>query len=137
VVWQLAATGVLMAATFLWEFPGRNIEAPYMGFGQTVSVLAAGMASAVPAGLYAWRASVERSATSFLLQGVVKFALTLLLIAACIIVLKPAAAGFFGTLILMQGMYVAAPLWLDRQSERLKSGRHERLNKTTVKKNRQ
>jgi F0F1-type ATP synthase assembly protein I len=89
-----------------------------MGLGQTVSVLAAGMASAIPAGLYAWRASVERSATSFLLQGVVKFALTLVLIAACIIVLKPAAAGFFGTLILMQVMYVAAPLWLDKRLDK-------------------
>ncbi len=68
----------------------------------------------IPAGLYAWRASVERSATRFLLQGVLKFALTLVLVAACIIVIKPAAAGFFGTLILMQVMYVAVPLSEDR-----------------------
>lgn len=68
----------------------------------------------IPAGLYAWRASVERSATRFLLQGVLKFALTLLLVAACIILIRPAAAGFFGTLALMQLMYVVAPLMADR-----------------------
>jgi hypothetical protein len=53
---------------------------------------------------------VERSATRFLLQGVLKFALTIVLVAACIILLKPAAAGFFGTLILLQLTYVVVPL---------------------------
>ncbi len=95
---------------FGWELSRGMWDAPWRGFEQTVSVLAAGMASVIPAGLYAWRASVERSATKFLLQGVVKFALTILLMAACIILLRPAAAGFFGTLILLQVMYVAAPL---------------------------
>jgi F0F1-type ATP synthase assembly protein I len=121
VVWQLAATAVLTTGLFLWEFPGRSFEAPMLGFDQTVSALAAGMASALPAGLYAWRASVERSATGFLLQGVAKFALTLVLIAACIIVLRPAAAAFFGTLILMQAMYIAAPLWFDRSARKAES----------------
>jgi F0F1-type ATP synthase assembly protein I len=109
VAWQLLATVVVTAAFLLWELPG-DPDAAHGGFVQTASALAAGMASVIPAGLYAWRASVERSATSFLLQGVVKFALTLVLVAGSIIVLKPAAAAFFGTLVLMQLMYVAVPL---------------------------
>jgi hypothetical protein len=109
VAWQSVATVVVAAAFFLWEFPGKTDE-PLAGFIQTASALAAGLASVIPAGLYAWRASVERSATSFLLQGVVKFALTLVLVAGSIIVLRPAAAAFFGTLALMQAMYVAVPL---------------------------
>ena len=114
VVWQLVTTAVLTAGLFLWEFPGMSAGAPLLGLGQTISALAAGLASVIPAGLYAWRASVERSATGFLLQGVVKFALTLVLVAAGIILLKPAAAGFFGTLILLQLMYVIVPLTADR-----------------------
>jgi len=109
VVWQSVAAAAVTAVLFFREFPGSGDE-PLNGFAQTASALAAGLASVIPAGLYAWRASVERSATSFLLQGVVKFALTLVLVAACIIVLKPAAAAFFGTLVLMQGMYVVVPL---------------------------
>lgn len=109
VVWQSVAAAAVTAALFLWEFPGNEDE-PLNGFVRSASALAAGLASVIPAGLYAWRASVERSATGFLLQGVVKFALTLVLVAACIIVLKPAAAAFFGTLVLMQVMYVAVPL---------------------------
>ncbi len=99
VVWQVVAMLAVAAVLFSLSFSGEASAA-----------LAAGLASAIPAGLYAWRASVERSATSFLLQGVVKFVLTLVLVAACIIVLQPAAAGFFGTLVLMQLMYVAVPL---------------------------
>ncbi len=113
VVWQIAVTMALAAGLFLWEFPELNPRAPLLGLEQTLSALAAGMASVIPAGLYAWRASVERSASSFLLQGFAKFALTLVLIGAGIIVLKPAAAGFFGTLILLQMVYVIVPLTAD------------------------
>lgn len=109
VVWQSVATAAVTAALLIWEMPGNEDE-PLSGFIQTASALAAGLASVIPAGFYAWRASVERSATSFLLQGVVKFVLTLVLVAACIIVLKPAAGAFFGTLALMQAMYVVVPL---------------------------
>ncbi len=109
-IWQLAATAVVTALLILWEFPRGSWDAPLWGLDQSVSALVAGLASVIPAGLYAWRASVERSATRFLLQGVLKFALTLLLVAACIILIKPAAAGFFGTLALMQLMYVLVPL---------------------------
>ena len=110
VVWQLLATLAVSVVLFLWEVPRGNWEAPLFGVPQTASALAAGMACVIPAGLYAWRATVERSATRFLLQGVLKFTLTLLLVAACIIVIKPAAAGFFGTFVLLQAMYVIAPL---------------------------
>ncbi len=109
VAWQALATAAIAAVFFVWELPG-NADESFAGFLQTASALAAGLASVIPAGLYAWRASVERSATSFLLQGVVKFALTLVLVAGSIIVLKPAAAAFFGTLALMQVMYVVVPL---------------------------
>ena len=110
VIWQLLTAGALMTVVFGWELIQGMWDAPWRGFEQTVSVLAAGTASVVPAALYAWRASVERSATRFLLQGVLKFALTIVLVAVCIILLRPAAAGFFGTLILLQVMYVVAPL---------------------------
>jgi F0F1-type ATP synthase assembly protein I len=110
VIWQLLTMAVLAAAVFGWELSQGMWDASWRGFEQTVSVLAAGMASVLPAALYAWRASVERSATRFLLQGVLKFALTIVLVAACIILLKPAAAGFFGTLILLQLTYVVVPL---------------------------
>lgn len=113
-VWQLIAATVVAAALFLWEFQGMSADSRLFGLEQTLSALAAGMASVIPAGLYAWRASVERSATSFLLQGFVKFGLTLVLMAAGIILVKPAAAGFFGTLILLQMMYVVVPLTVDR-----------------------
>lgn len=110
VVWQLLTTGVVLAVLFLWEFVRGDWDAPWGGFPQTVAALAAGTASVVPAGIYAWRAMVERSATRFLVQGVLKFALTLVLVAACIIAIKPAAAGFFGTFVLLQAMYVMVPL---------------------------
>ena len=114
VIGQLATTGVVVAVLFLWEISRGSWGDPFWGLNQTVSALAAGMASVIPAGLYAWRASVERSATGFLLQGVLKFALTIVLVAACIILIRPAAAGFFGTLILLQVAYVVAPLLMDR-----------------------
>lgn len=97
-------------------------EAPWWGLRQTASALTAGMACVIPAALYAWRAAVERSATRFLLQGVLKFALTLVLVAVGIILVKPAAAGFFGTFILMQAMYVAAPLIGARAQRQLPPG---------------
>ncbi|MGE0625111.1 MAG: hypothetical protein AB7I04_09150 [Pseudomonadales bacterium] len=101
---------VLTGAVFGWELVRGMWDTPWRGFEQTVSVLAAGTASVVPAAFYARRASIERSATRFLLQGVLKFVFTILMVAAAIILMKPAAAGFFGTLALLQVMYVVAPL---------------------------
>lgn len=112
VVMQLLATAVVATGLFLWEVTRGSwgLAEPYLGLPQTVAALAAGIACVVPAGLYAWRAMVERSARRFLLQGVLKFALTIVAIAACIIVIKPAAMGFFGTFILLQAMYVLVPV---------------------------
>jgi hypothetical protein len=109
---QLVMALVVVAVLLLWEITrsGWGTDLPYWGLPQTIAALAAGSACVVPAGLYAWRATVERSATRFLLQGVIKFALTILLVAGSIIVIRPAAAGFFCTFVLMQAMYVVAPL---------------------------
>ena len=114
VIWQVLATAAVSAVLFLLEVSGESWDEPLWGLDQTVAALAAGTASVVPAALYAWRASVERSPGRFLLQGVLKFLLTILLVAACIVLIRPAAAGFFGTLILLQVMYVMVPLAGDR-----------------------
>ena len=95
----------------IWDLTRGN-----EGLPQAVAALAAGMACVVPAGLYAWRAQVERSASRFLVQGVLKFLLTVMLLAAGIILLEPAPAGFFGTFVLLQAMYVVVPLLDDRRS---------------------
>jgi F0F1-type ATP synthase assembly protein I len=110
VIWQLLTLAAVVVVLFIWEVSRESWEAPWWGLIQTVSALAAGMACVIPAGFYAWRAAAERSATRFLLQGVLKFTLTLVLVAVGIVLIKPAAAGFFGTFFLMQAMYVIAPL---------------------------
>jgi len=117
VVWQLLMTVVVSVVLFLWEVSRGDWEAPFWGLDQTVAALAAGMACVIPAGFYAWRATVERSATRFLLQGVLKFTFTLVLVAACMILIKPAAAGFFGTFVLLQAMYVVVPLTEEREEK--------------------
>jgi hypothetical protein len=53
---------------------------------------------------------VERSATRFLLQGVLKFGLTLVGLGVCIVLVEPAPAGFFGTFALLQMLYALVPL---------------------------
>ena len=67
----VAAAGV----SLIWDLTRGN-----EGLPQAVAALAAGMACVVPAGLYAWRAQVERSASRFLVQGVLKFLLTVMLL---------------------------------------------------------
>ena len=114
VIWQVLATAAVSAVLFLLEISGGNWDEPFRGLNQTVAALAAGTASVIPAALYAWQTTVERSPGRFLLQGVLKFLLTILLVAACIVLIKPAAAGFFGTLILLQVMYAVVPLAGDR-----------------------
>ena len=78
---------------------------------QAAGALLAGVVCVVPAGYFAWRVKVERSASRVLLQGVLKFVLTVVLMAACIVVFKPPPAGFFGTFMLLQVMYVVGPLF--------------------------
>ena len=123
VIWQILATAAVSAALFLLEVSGGGWDEPFRGLNQAVAALAAGTASVIPAALFAWRAAVERSPGRFLLQGVAKFMLTILLIAAWIVLIELAAAGFFGTLILLQLMYVVEPLV---RNGRLKDGKTER-----------
>ena len=120
VIWQLLILVAVVVVLFFWEVSRESWEAPWWGFRQTVSALAAGMACVVPAGFYAWRAAAERSAARFLLQGVLKFVLTLVLIAVGIVLIQPAAAGFFGTFALLQAMYVIVPLAESRAGSKMK-----------------
>ena len=50
-------------------------------------------------------------------QGVVKFALTLLLMAGCIVAFGPAVGWFFCTFVLLQSMYVVGPLVLASETD--------------------
>lgn len=77
---------------------------------QAFAALLAGVTCVLPGAYFAWRATVERSPGKLLGQGVLKFALTVVLLAVCIGVFEPAAAGFFGTFVLLQTMYVVGPL---------------------------
>jgi hypothetical protein len=110
VVWQLRATGVVTVTLLVWELLAASRDDPWFGLIQTVSALAAGVVCVVPGAWYAWRATRERSGARFLLQGVVKFVLTIALMALGIVLLRPAPAGFFGTFVLLQAMYVLVPL---------------------------
>ncbi len=110
VVWQLLATVAVVAVLILWELGSGHSSARWWGFHQSASALAAGLVSVIPAALYAWRAAVERSATRFLLQGVLKFGLTLVGLGVCIVLVEPAPAGFFGTFALLHMLYALVPL---------------------------
>jgi F0F1-type ATP synthase assembly protein I len=64
----------------------------------------------VPGGYFAWRAVAERSPARLLGQGVMKFLLTITLMALVFAVFQPAPLGFFAALVLMQAMYVVGPV---------------------------
>lgn len=70
----------------------------------------AGAVTVIPGGYFAWRAQTERSPGRLLGQGVMKSLLTIVLMALVFATLKPPAAGFFVTFVLMQMMYVLVPL---------------------------
>ena len=74
------------------------------------AALLAGAAGVIPGGYLAWRAQVERSPGRLLGQGMVKFVLTLLLMALAFAWFKPPPFGFFATLVLMQIMYIVGAL---------------------------
>ncbi len=74
------------------------------------AALLAGAVCVVPAGYFAWRATVERSPGRLLGQGGMKFLLTLTSMALVFAVFEPAPLAFFGTFVLMQAMYVVGPL---------------------------
>jgi F0F1-type ATP synthase assembly protein I len=72
--------------------------------------LLAGAVGVIPSGYLAWRAQVERSPGRLLGQGMVKFALTVVLMALAFVWFKPPPLGFFATLVLMQLMYIVGVL---------------------------
>lgn len=77
---------------------------------QAQAALVAGAVCVVPGAYFAWRAMVERSPGRLLGQGVMKFVLTLALMAVAFAVIQPAPLGFFTAFVLMQTMYVAGPV---------------------------
>lgn len=85
---------------------------------EAVAALLAGAASVIPGGWFAWRSTMERSPARLLGQGVMKFLLTVTLMALAIVAFQPAPLGFFSAFVLMQTMYVAGPTiygaWRDR-----------------------
>ena len=77
---------------------------------QAMAALLAGAVCGVPGGYFAWRATVERSPARLLGQGVMKFLLTLTLMALAFVAFRPAPLGFFAAFVLMQTMYVVGPV---------------------------
>lgn len=76
---------------------------------QAYAALLAGGVGVLPAGYFAWRSRWERSPGRLLGQGLMKFLLTLTLMALTFAVFEPAPMGFFTAFVLMQAMYVVGP----------------------------
>lgn len=85
---------------------------------EAMAALTAGAVCTLPGGWFAWRSATERSPARLLGQGVMKFLLTVTLMALAIVAFQPAPLGFFTAFVLMQTMYVAGPLAFDA------AGRH-------------
>lgn len=79
------------------------------------SGLLAGAVSVLPNALFAWLTERQRSPGRLVAFGVLRFVLTILLLAAAVAALRPAPLGFFGTFMLVQLAFVAGPL-MDRDS---------------------
>ena len=77
---------------------------------EATAALLAGAVGVIPGGYLAWRAQVERSPGRLLGQGMVKFVLTVVLMAVAFVWFKPPPFGFFATLVLMQIMYIVGAL---------------------------
>jgi F0F1-type ATP synthase assembly protein I len=77
---------------------------------QAQAALLAGLVTVIPSGYFAWRAGAERSPGRLIGQGLMKFALTVALMALVFAVFEPAPEGFFAAFVLMQTMYAAGPL---------------------------
>jgi F0F1-type ATP synthase assembly protein I len=77
---------------------------------EAMAALMAGAVCVVPGGFFAWRAAVERSPGRLLGQGIMKFLLTVTSMALVFVAFEPEPLVFFGTLVLMQTMYVAGPV---------------------------
>ncbi len=77
---------------------------------QAIAALLAGAVCIVPAAWLAWAMRRERSGRKLLAQGLMKFLVTVILMGFAFAWWRPPALGFFSALVLMQLMYVAAPL---------------------------
>jgi F0F1-type ATP synthase assembly protein I len=77
---------------------------------QAIAALLAGAVVVLPNAYFAWRAGSERSPGRLLAHGMMRFVLTVTLMAAAFAVFKPAPLGFFSAFVLMQAMYAAGPL---------------------------
>jgi len=84
------------------------------GLAQAQAAMLAGAAVVVPSAWYALQAGRQRSAGRLLGQGVARMLATVALMAAAIVAFEPAAAGFFGTLVLLQLAYLAGLVGPDR-----------------------
>jgi F0F1-type ATP synthase assembly protein I len=85
---------------------------------QAFAALLAGGVVVVPNGYFAWRVAVERSPGRLLAHGMMRFVLTVVLMALTFVVFRPAPLGFFSAFVLMQGMYIAGPLLAQRFTPR-------------------
>jgi F0F1-type ATP synthase assembly protein I len=85
---------------------------------QAQAALIAGAVCVVPGGYFAWRTVVERNPARLLGQGVMKFLLTVTLMALAFAVWQPAPLGFFAAFVLMQAMYVVGPVAFTAWSRR-------------------
>jgi F0F1-type ATP synthase assembly protein I len=107
VVW-LQAAGALVVAMGLWFFDPAQALAAFL----------AGAVVVVPNGYFAWRVGVERSPGRLLAHGVMRFVVTVVLMALTFVVFRPAPLGFFSAFVLMQAMYAAGPLLIGRSTPR-------------------
>ncbi|MFU8813870.1 MAG: ATP synthase subunit I [Pseudomonadales bacterium] len=97
---MLQLTTALVVAGGLFLLDAREAE----------SALLAGATIVIPGGYFAWRARVERSPGRLLAHGMMKFVSTVALMALSFAVFDAAPLGFFSAFVLMQAMYVIAPL---------------------------
>jgi len=108
IVW-LQLSGALVVATVLFLVVDAS---------QAFAALLAGAVVVVPNGYFAWRVGVERSPGRLLAHGVMRFVLTVALMALTFVVFVPAPLGFFSAFVLMQVMYVAGPSLVERLTRR-------------------
>jgi F0F1-type ATP synthase assembly protein I len=83
---------------------------------QAIAALLAGAVVVLPNGYFALLAKPERSPGWLLAHGIMRFLLTVTLMALAFAVFKPAALGFFSAFVLMQAMYAVGPLLLGSRS---------------------
>jgi F0F1-type ATP synthase assembly protein I len=100
VVLQLASAVVVAIGLFL-------VDA-----SQSIAALLAGAVVVLPNGYFALRAVAERSPGRLLVHGIMRFILTVTLMALAFAVFEPAPLGFFSAFVLMQAMYAVGPLLL-------------------------